>query len=69
MGLHQRYVEGAQANRLTRRRDDDAVPGQPVSAADVGGRLAADQPRAGAVGDQRGVQHVVDVGVHRDHGP
>ena len=68
MRLHQRYVVGAQLNWLARDRDDETVLGQPVSAPDIGRRLATDQLRAGAVGDQRGIHHVVDVRVHRNDG-
>jgi hypothetical protein len=37
-----------------------------VTAADVGRRFTAHQQSAGALGDQRGVQRVVEVRVHRD---
>ncbi|WP_369829243.1 hypothetical protein, partial [Mycobacterium sp. 1245801.1] len=66
MRFDQGDVVGAQLHRFAVGRDDDPVLRQAVSPSDVGRGLPADQPRAGAVGDECGVQHVVEVGVHRD---
>ena len=59
-------VEGAQSNWFPRLGDDQTVLGKAVAAPDVGRGFAADQQRAGAVGDQRGVQDVVEMRMHRD---
>ena len=64
--LHQRDVVAAQPNWFAGNRDDKAILGQPVAATDIGRRFAPDQQGAGSIGDQRGIQHVVEVGVHRD---
>ena len=64
--LYQRDIEGAQPNWLARDRDNQSVIGKAVAASDIGRRFAADQLRAGTIGDQRGIQRVVEVRVHRD---
>ncbi len=68
LGLHEGDVVGAQLDWFATDRDDQPVFRQPVSTSDVGRGLAADQLSAGAVGDQCGVQRVVDVSVHRYDG-
>ena len=64
--FHQRYIEGAQPNWCARVGDHQAFCGKSMAAADIGRGLAADQLRPGAVGDQRGIQRVVEMRVHRD---
>ena len=62
--LDQREREPAVRHRLAGRGDPDPVGRQPVPAADVRRRLAADEHRAGLVRDDGGVHRVVEVGVH-----
>ncbi len=65
MRFHECYVEVAQPNWRTRFGDHQPGLVKAVATADIRRGLAADQLRAGAVCDERGIQGVVEVRVHR----